>query len=149
MLRNGKRFALFFIGLLFVVLLAVPANASENFAILKLEQRGANYVFLEWDEYADGLTSIALPATVTSIGTYVFNGCDKLATVTMQEGVTSIGKYAFCNCTCLTSITIPDSVTSIGSSAFSGCSSSLIIYCSDDSYAATYADANGFTHQQP
>ena len=56
MRRNVKWMAPFFIGLLLVVLLAVPAYASESFAILKLEQRGANYVFLEWDEYvgADG-----------------------------------------------------------------------------------------------
>ena len=51
--KNVKRFASFLISLFLVVLLAVPAYASGDFAIQKLEQRGANYVFLEWDEYAD------------------------------------------------------------------------------------------------
>ena len=39
----------------------------------------------------------------------------------IPDSVTSIGSYVFDGCTSLTSVTIPDSVTSIGYSAFSGC----------------------------
>ena len=53
MFRNVKRVIPFLLGLFFVVLLAVPAYASESFAINTLEQRGSNYVFLEWDECVD------------------------------------------------------------------------------------------------
>lgn len=53
MLRNVKRVVPFLLGLFLVVLLAVPTYASESFAIKTLEQRGSNYAFLEWDEYAD------------------------------------------------------------------------------------------------
>ena len=70
------------------------------------------------------LTSITVPASVTSIGDLAFDGCRNLATVIFEEGsqLESIGSTAFSGCTGLTSITIPASVTSIEGWAFSGCS---------------------------
>lgn len=59
MLKKGKSFVLFLTGLLLVVLFAVPAYADGNFAIQKIEQTGADYVFLEWDAY-DGADGYAL-----------------------------------------------------------------------------------------
>ncbi len=70
-----------------------------------------------------GLTSITISNSATSIGNYVFNGCSGLTSITIPNGVTSIGNYAFKGCTGLTSITIPDGVTSVGNYAFSGCTS--------------------------
>ena len=46
-----------------------------------------------------------------------------LTSVTIGNSVTSIGSYAFEGCSGLTSIEIPNSVTSIGIGAFSGCTS--------------------------
>ena len=46
----------------------------------------------------------------------------------IPDSVTSIGSYAFEDCSGLTSVTIPNSVTSIGDRAFSGCDA-LVIYC--------------------
>ena len=71
------------------------------------------------------LTSIDIPAGVTSIGEYAFSGCSSLTTVSFAEGnqLTSIGAGAFSRCSSLTSIEIPAGVTSIGRSAFDGCSS--------------------------
>ena len=95
--------------------------------------------------YCTGLTSIEIPASVTSIGDYAFY-CTNLTTVTFAAGsqltsiganafdgtgltsieipasVTSIGENAFESCNKLTSITIPASVTSIGDGAFGYCS---------------------------
>ena len=52
-----------------------------------------------------------------------FRDCSGLTSITIPNSVTTIGSYAFRDCSGLTSITIPNSVTSIGSSAFFGCSS--------------------------
>jgi hypothetical protein len=69
------------------------------------------------------LTSVTIPESVTSLGSYTFSGCSGLTSITIGESVTSIGSYAFDGCSSLTSITTPNSVTSIGSGAFEGCSS--------------------------
>jgi hypothetical protein len=71
----------------------------------------------------DNLTSIDIPAGVTSIGDYSFRKCTNLTSVTIGTGVTSIGNNAFYACTSLTAITIPDSVTYISTSSFENCTS--------------------------
>lgn len=67
------------------------------------------------------LTSIVIPDSVTSIGSYAFYRCLQLANVTIPEGVTNIADYTFYYCRKFTSITIPTGVTSIGAHAFRGC----------------------------
>ena len=74
-----------------------------------------------WD--CESLTSITIPDSVTSIGEYAFEGCENLEYITIPDSVTSIEYSAFRGCKSLTSITIPDGVTSIGSSAFEYCES--------------------------
>jgi hypothetical protein len=73
--------------------------------------------------YCGNLTSITIPASVTSIGNEAFRGCTSLTSITIPAGVTSIGEGTFRECSSLTSVTIPASVTSIGDYAFSGCNS--------------------------
>ena len=69
------------------------------------------------------LTSLTLPAGITSIGEFAFMNCSKLTSVVIPSGVTSIESETFAQCTGLTSIVIPSSVTSIGDGAFSNCDS--------------------------
>ena len=57
---------------------------------------------------------------VTAIGDHAFRGCSGVTSVTIPESVTSIGSYSFRQ-TGLTSFTIPESVTDIGDCAFYGC----------------------------
>ena len=68
-----------------------------------------------------GLTSVAVPGSVTSIGTDAFRNCTGLTDIAISNGVTEIKSSAFKDCTSLTSITIPSSVTSIGDGVFGGC----------------------------
>ena len=65
------------------------------------------------------LTSLTLPAGITSIDEFAFMNCSKLTSVVIPSGVTSIESETFAQCTGLTSIVIPSSVTSIGDGAFS------------------------------
>jgi len=69
-----------------------------------------------------GLTSIAIPNSVTWIGGSAFSGCRGLTSISIPNSVTSIESGTFEDCRNLTSIIIPNSVTSIASEAFSGCS---------------------------
>ena len=78
----------------------------------------------------DGLTSMTIPSSVTSIGNSSFYGCAGLESVTICEGVQSIDGQAFRNCFRLQSVTIPSSVKDIGKYAFDTMGHSLTVYCS-------------------
>ena len=73
-------------------------------------------------EDCTGLTSLNLPAGITSIGRRAFGGCSGLTSLTLPAGITSISDEAFYLCSGLTSLTLPAGITSIGSDAFCGCS---------------------------
>ena len=75
-----------------------------------------------------GLTSLTLPAGITSIGRSTFEGCRGLTSLTLPAGITSIGGGAFEGCSGLTSLTLPAGITSIGEYAFRGCSGLTSIY---------------------
>lgn len=68
------------------------------------------------------LTSIKLPASVTSLPDDCFAYCAKLNKIEIPSSVTKFGDRCFLNCTGLASINIPSSVTSLGESCFNGCS---------------------------
>jgi hypothetical protein len=72
--------------------------------------------------HSSGLTSVTIPVGVTTIGGWAFAGCSGLASVTIPASVTTIGEGAFAECTGLTSVTIPAGVTGIGAGAFFRCS---------------------------
>ncbi len=66
-------------------------------------------------------SSVKIPDSVTSIGSYAFASCSNLTTVEIGGGVTSIGSYAFEECNRLKNIEMPDSLKSIRSYAFYHC----------------------------
>jgi len=78
-------------------------------------------------DYAGSDTDIAIPTEidgkpVVSIGEEAFYACTGLSSIAIPDSLTSIGAWAFYSCTGLTGIVIPDSVTSVGASAFQDCS---------------------------
>ena len=73
-------------------------------------------------QYCSGLTSLNLPTGITKIGTYAFYGCSGLTSLNLPAGITSIDSYAFTGCRGLTSLTLPAGITEIGKSAFYDCS---------------------------
>ena len=78
-------------------------------------------------EGCSSMTSIALPAGLTSLGEGAFFGCSSLTSIELPAGLTSIGSFAFCDCSSLTSIALPAGLTSLGGFTFDGCSSLTLI----------------------
>lgn len=69
------------------------------------------------------ITSVVIPATVTTIGSSCFSECSSLTSVTIPEGVTSISMHCFYGCSSLTSVTFPESLKYLESYSFYGCDS--------------------------
>jgi len=69
-----------------------------------------------------------IPASVTSIADFAFDGCSSLDFITIPSSVTFIGGSSFDGCSSLSSVTIPASVTSFGDWAFHDCNSLSSIY---------------------
>jgi hypothetical protein len=74
--------------------------------------------------YADRITGIILPSTITTIGVNTFARCSSLTQITLPADLTTIKSYAFYSCSSLESLVLPAGVTTLdGSGMFSSCSS--------------------------
>ena len=99
------------------VLITCPEGKSGDYLIPNSVTSLGKYAF----DNCQKLTSVTIPDSVTSINDGAFSHCFELTSVIISDSVTSIGNMAFEFCTKLTSVTIPDSVTAIGEGAFDGC----------------------------
>ena len=113
----------------------IPANLK------KVTINGSSYIPYNAFYYCEGLTSVTIGNTVTTIGDNAFYNCNGLTSMSIGNSVTSIGKSAFIYCEKLTSISIPNSVTSIGDGAFRYCKGLTTI--SVGSGNTVYASENG------
>ena len=68
-----------------------------------------------------GITSIAIPDSLTYLAWGMFSYCEKLSEVTLHDGIQTIAEMAFAYCSSLASIALPDGLNTIGNSAFAGC----------------------------
>ena len=100
---------------------------TGNGGVVRIPERldGMPVVAIGKQAFADckSLTSVTIPAGVTSVGEAAFWGCSGLTDISIPDGVTGIGAFAFLECIHLESIVLPSGVKEIGRSAFWGCSS--------------------------
>ena len=81
----------------------------------------ANHAFDADGKGLSKITSITMPDSITEIGDWAFNKCDKMASIALSNSLTTIGENAFQRCDALTEITIPASVETIKPLAFTMC----------------------------
>ncbi|MFC4993057.1 leucine-rich repeat domain-containing protein [Rubritalea tangerina] len=66
------------------------------------------------------ITSMTMPNTITSIGSYCFFNCDLMETIQLSTGLSTIATATFRSCDSLDNVVIPEGVLKLGSYAFFG-----------------------------
>ena len=89
--------------------------------------------------YENGQGIIIFSGELTSIGDYAFSGKSTLTSVALPASLRSIGEDAFKK-TSISSVVIPASVTSIGNYAFNGCSNLKVLAFAEGSQLETIGD---------
>lgn len=106
----------------------IQIDVSSGYTFNTLGEHTVGYTLSDKTKIVDSsfqncqrLSSIVIPDTVTSVGTYSFFGCSSLTSIDFGKGLKTIGNAVFYYCSSLTSIVIPNSVLSIGPNAFYTC----------------------------
>ena len=111
--------------------IVIPETAPNGYTVTAIGSHAFDLCYI---------TSVNLPATLTTIDERAFKECKRLKTVVIPEGVTYIGKGAFLECDSIVTLSLPQTLTLIDQNAFDGNKSvtSLTIPASVDSigYAA-------------
>ena len=97
--------------------------------------------------YTGNATEVVVPSeidgyAVTALGDNLFKD-SSVTSVTLPASVTSIGWFAFYGCAALQSVTLGEAVTTIGYAAFDGCPKSMTVCGVAGSYAEKYAMSYG------
>ncbi len=135
-----------------MILSAVPLSlaGAEDPLVYELSTDGEYYSVVGCDKNAG--EEIIVPAThkgkpVKNIGSKAINGCDNVTSVVILYGIEKIDSFAVSDCNNLKSVYIPKSVTEIAETAVGYESNleklnngDLIVFCKEDSVAATYAN---------
>ena len=107
--------------------LIVAVNACEGDLVIPsvVSDGTSNYTVVEIGDYGfyqcSGLTSVAFPESLTTIGWGAFEGCTGLTEIIFPSSLKVIGVEAFKGCSGLTTIDLPAYLSSIQNSAFEGC----------------------------
>ncbi len=91
------------------------------------------------NDYKDGQGVITFSGELTGIGDWAFSEISTLTSISIPASVTTIGDYAF-SYTNITAVTIPASVTTIGDEAFSNCSGLNTLTFADGSQLETIGE---------
>jgi hypothetical protein len=97
--------------------------------------------------FGSNITSVTIPASITSVGDNPFFSCRGLTNAIFEDGVTTIFKWMFNLCENLRGVTIPDSVTSIGASAFGGTAfTQFTVPANVTNIASAFVNCTGLTN---
>ena len=120
------------------------SGAHSNSGSLTIPSSASGYTVTTIGSYSfngcTGLTKLTIPTSVSDIGNSAFYGCYGLTSVTFS-GAKSIGSFAFSGCSRLTSVYIPKSCTSVGNGAFGNCYRLLSIEVDPEN--ENYASSDG------
>ena len=87
---------------------------------------------------------IALPASITTIGTRIFEGAGYLKYLIIPDSVTSIAGNAFQSMSSLHTVILPNSLTTMGTTVFASTTTvDTVIYCGSASAVQNYSYPNG------
>jgi len=118
----------------------LPANCSistgDNAPFYSTSSKITSFVFGDSVKTIPGylcyqmnkLDSVALPASVTSIGTYAFAFCTALKNFEFPKGIKTVATSVLEGCTGLEDVIIPASVSTINQDAFYNCSKLMSIH---------------------
>ena len=81
------------------------------------------------------------------IGSYAFKGCSRLTSLNLPAGITSIGECAFCGCSGLTNLTLYAGITEIGVFALWDCSGlKEVRFCINDNLDTYLTKGHPYIH---
>ena len=103
----------------------VPSNVKFNNIDFTVTRIG-EYAFINGADIEYQITSVILPNTIKSIGSYAFQNCFSLKEIVIPEGVTRIEAGTFMSCGALEKIKLSTNISYIGEAAFQGCGISYI-----------------------
>lgn len=75
----------------------------------------------QFNSYCGNLTTVKLPNTIETVGSYAFAGKGHLVSINWPTSAKEIPECCFLSCISLQPFTIPEGVTRIGNSAFERC----------------------------
>lgn len=104
-----------------------PEPISVDYEIIDSVYKVKNGALIEYlgNKSDKTITSLMIPAKVTTINDHVFEKCKYIKKVTFASGskLTKIGQYAFKSCTALETVSLPSTLKTIGYRAFGACTS--------------------------
>ena len=118
------------------VLYKAPATINSSFAIKQGTTEISPYAF-QGSKF-DGVTTVAIPNTVTVIGEGAFANT-AITTISLPNGITKIPDYAFGESN-ISTITLGNNIVSIGNGAFYGCKSLNTVTFEENSLLKTIGD---------